>query len=129
MVKMLKPAVKTLESRVRRIQVASWRAAGASSTERGYDHRWRKERAEYLRLHPACVMCEAEGKVRAANVVDHVVPHRGDMALFWDKTNWQSLCRPHHDSHKQRMERELESGSEPGPAVKPRRRGGSFGMA
>jgi 5-methylcytosine-specific restriction protein A len=38
------------------------------------------------------------GVVRAANVVDHIVPHKGDQALFWDKNNWQSLCKPHHDA-------------------------------
>lgn len=26
------------------------------------------------------------------------------MTLFWDKTNWQSLCKPHHGSDKQREE-------------------------
>jgi len=31
-------------------------------------------------------------------VVDHIVPHRGDRALFWDTSNWQPLCKPHHDA-------------------------------
>lgn len=107
---MLRPRVATIGSKIPKTQSASWRPTGASSTERGYDHRWRKERAEYLRLNPLCVMCEAEGRIKAATVVDHKIPHRGDMVLFWDKTNWQSLCKPHHDSHKQRIERELETG-------------------
>lgn len=110
MVKMLRPRVATIGSKIPKTQVASWRAAGASSSERGYDHRWRKERNEYLRLNPLCVMCDAEGRIKAATVVDHKIPHRGDMVLFWDKSNWQSLCKKHHDSHKQRIERELESG-------------------
>lgn len=33
----------------------------------------------------------------AATIVDHKVPHKGDKALFWDSTNWQSLCKPCHD--------------------------------
>lgn len=32
-----------------------------------------------------------------ASVVDHVIPHRGDKALFWDSDNWQPLCKPCHD--------------------------------
>lgn len=110
MVKMLRPRVATVGSRIPRQQSASWRAPDASPADRGYDHRWRKEREAYLRLHPLCVMCEARGLVKAATVVDHIKPHRGDMVLFWDKTNWQSLCKTDHDSHKQRIERGLESG-------------------
>ena len=34
----------------------------------------------------------------AANVVDHIKPHRGDSALFWNTENWQSLCDKCHNS-------------------------------
>lgn len=27
-----------------------------------------------------------------AEVVDHKIPHKGDMKLFWDESNWQPLC-------------------------------------
>ncbi|MGI6721758.1 MAG: HNH endonuclease [Anaerovoracaceae bacterium] len=27
-----------------------------------------------------------------------MVPHRGDQKLFWDRSNWQSLCKSCHDS-------------------------------
>lgn len=33
-----------------------------------------------------------------AEVVDHIVPHRGDGKLFWDEGNWQALCKNCHDS-------------------------------
>lgn len=33
-----------------------------------------------------------------ATVVDHIVPHRGDWALFVDESNLQSLCKRHHDA-------------------------------
>lgn len=26
-------------------------------------------------------------------------------SLFWDKTNWQALCKRCHDSYKQRLEK------------------------
>ncbi|WP_349253802.1 HNH endonuclease signature motif containing protein [Bradyrhizobium sp. CB2312] len=42
---------------------------------------------------------------KPAVVVDHIKPHRGDRALFWDKGNWQPLCTHHHNSTKQRLER------------------------
>jgi 5-methylcytosine-specific restriction protein A len=37
-------------------------------------------------------------------VVDHIIPHKGDMKLFWDTKNWSALCKWHHDSVKQREE-------------------------
>lgn len=76
-----------------------------SSHERGYNHRWRKARETYLSAHPLCVECGKHGRVAAASVVDHIAPHRNDQALFWDRANWQALCKPCHDSHKQRAER------------------------
>ena len=38
-----------------------------------------------------------EGRYRKATVVDHIIPHRGDDALFWDQSNWQALCKKCHD--------------------------------
>lgn len=35
--------------------------------------------------------------MRLATVVDHVIPHRGDMELFWDSDNWQSMHKQCHD--------------------------------
>ena len=75
-----------------------------SSRERGYTVAWQKARAAYLAQHPLCVFCEREGVVTAAVVVDHVDPHRGDHEMFWDQDNWQSLCKRHHDSTKQRQD-------------------------
>lgn len=68
-----------------------------TSHERGYDSQWRKARAGYLRSHPLCVTCDRGGLITPATVVDHVVPHKGDKVLFWDKNNWQSLCKTCHD--------------------------------
>lgn len=49
--------------------------------QRGYDSRWSKARAAYLRAHPLCVMCERHGRTTAATVVDHIEPHRLGQAL------------------------------------------------
>ena len=77
-----------------------------SARERGYDSRWRKARAQYLAAHPLCAVCSAQGVTTAAAVVDHIRPHRGDMGLFWDRLNWQPLCRRCHDVWKQSAERQ-----------------------
>jgi 5-methylcytosine-specific restriction protein A len=76
-----------------------------NSYRRGYNKRWQAARLEYLCQHPLCVMCKKMGKLRAATVVDHILPHHGDMVLFWDVGNWQSLCSFHHNSTKQSHEK------------------------
>jgi 5-methylcytosine-specific restriction endonuclease McrA len=76
-----------------------------SARQRGYDTRWDKARRTYLASHPWCAKCAEQGKRTAATVVDHIKPHRGDQALFWDRANWQGLCKGHHDRTKQREEK------------------------
>jgi 5-methylcytosine-specific restriction protein A len=90
-----------------------------TAAERGYDSRWTKARAYYLRKHPLCVYCQREGRISAANVVDHKINHKlkdaidssdagriaQARALFWSSDNWQSLCKPCHDSTKQTEDR------------------------
>lgn len=68
-----------------------------SRHEAGYDSRWVRARRGYLAKHPLCRHCEADGISEPATVVDHVVPHKGDRRLFWDVSNWQPLCKRHHD--------------------------------
>jgi 5-methylcytosine-specific restriction endonuclease McrA len=75
-----------------------------SAASRGYGSRWRRFRASFLASHPLCVMCLASGRTTQASVVDHIVPHRGDMALFWQPGNHQALCKEHHDSAKKAEE-------------------------
>jgi 5-methylcytosine-specific restriction protein A len=81
-----------------------------SSRERGYTSKWQKARAAYLAQHPLCVFCERERVLTPATVVDHIVAHCGDPEKFWEQSNWQSLCKRHHDSTKQREEKMLREG-------------------
>lgn len=85
----------------------SWRTDRRKTTERGYGWEWQKARAQYLQEHPLCEMCQAlkPPRITAATVVDHRIPHRGDQRLFWDRSNWQPLCKPHHDGAKQSIEK------------------------
>jgi 5-methylcytosine-specific restriction protein A len=73
-----------------------------TASQRGYNHEWRKARVQWLKVYPTCTHAGCSAK---ATTVDHITPHKGDDKLFWDKTNWQSLCTTHHVRHKQRLER------------------------
>lgn len=70
-----------------------------------YGRKWRAARASYLKLNPLCVEHKKQGLIVAATVVDHIIPHRMNMELFWNKNNWQSLCAQCHSRHKQRLEK------------------------
>lgn len=59
---------------------------------------WIDGRAVFLAIHPLCAECQKHGCLAAATVVDHIVPHRGDPALFYNQDNWQTLCKPCHDA-------------------------------
>lgn len=50
-----------------------------------------------MRSHSLCEHCIKVDRITAATIVDHIVPHKGDMVLFWDHDNWQALCKPCHD--------------------------------
>ena len=67
-----------------------------SASERGYTSRWRRVAKSFLQKHPLCAECERKGVIRMATCVDHIVPHHGDSALFWDSSNWQPLCQECH---------------------------------
>ena len=64
-----------------------------SAAKRGYGADWRKARRLFLKDNPFCVKCPRESKV-----VDHIEPHRGDMVLFWMRSNWQALCERCHNA-------------------------------
>lgn len=62
-----------------------------------YDARWQKIRQLWLIDHPLCAECERQGRLEAGNVVDHIIPHKGDKELFYSQSNLQTLCKRHHD--------------------------------
>lgn len=116
---MLKPRLQMLTTvRIPTLGTSGWRTSGMTTAERGYGARWQRARKRHLQAHPLCVMCQAQGRVTAATVVDHKEPHRGDDRLFWDETNWQSLCAHHHSSTKQRQENGGASVAPPGGGSK-----------
>ncbi len=69
-----------------------------SASSRGYNRQWQKASKAFLQAHPLCEICKAKGRYTKATVVDHIIPHRGNRELFWDRSNWQSLCKSCHDT-------------------------------
>jgi 5-methylcytosine-specific restriction protein A len=76
-----------------------------SAAQRLYDGAWQRASKSFLRAHPLCAYCALDGRTVAAGLVDHLYPHRGDRALFWERRNWVSSCKPCHDGFKQSVER------------------------
>lgn len=85
----LKPAIPMVGSRIAMLD----RRPGATERTRG--SAWMKTRERWLRAHPLCCQCEAEGRTTLAEEVDHITP-------LWKggpdtSENLQSLCREHHN--------------------------------
>lgn len=68
-----------------------------SAYKRGYNRAWQKASKSYLLHNPFCVRCLEAGTHSKSEVVDHIKPHKGNQQLFWDKSNWQPLCKRCHD--------------------------------
>jgi 5-methylcytosine-specific restriction enzyme A len=96
----LKSSLATVPSRLQTMTPGSWRAGKQGSTARGYTYEWQQASKAFLHAHPLC-QCpdcmEGEKRVTAATVVDHHIPHRGDMTLFWDRSNWRAMAKACHD--------------------------------
>lgn len=87
---------------------------------RGYGSKWKRVSAAWRKKEGGyCAYCEKRGFLIPAEVVDHIIPHRLTEAklsgnkeairkaekLFWDRKNWQRLCKDCHDSVKQKEEK------------------------
>jgi len=83
-----------------RARKAAADAKRPTAAQRGYDGKWQRERAAYLKAYPVCSRCGAP-----ATVVNHITPHRGDRKLFWRRANWEPVCAPCHNGPIQSTER------------------------
>lgn len=57
---------------------------------------WKTLRAGQLLAEPFCRECAKKEYRIIATEVDHVAPHKGDPARFYDRGNLQSLCHRCH---------------------------------
>ena len=81
-----------------------------------YSKRWNRTSKLFREYNPWCVACGAlaAGTIKDENgrevplgVVDHIVPHRGDVILFWDQSNWQTLCSTCHNRKSARERQQM----------------------
>lgn len=53
--------------------------------------RWAKLSRSWRQSHPLCEECKRKGIIKAAQCVDHIIPHP-ICSDFFDTSNLQSLC-------------------------------------
>ena len=82
---------------LRKMAAAEHDERRGTAADRGYDARWVKLRRLHLQGEPLCRRCAAQGRVTAADLVDHIVPIAEGGAVL-DEDNLQSLCRRCHDA-------------------------------
>lgn len=89
--------------------------------ERGYGSKWQEARVGFLAKHRFCECSEHRGLPNApfATVVDHHIPHKGDKARFWDRSNWRALSTACHNKKTATQDggfgRKCKVGNEIGP--------------
>ena len=89
--KMLKSTIKMLDTR--RVKTINPNR-NPYAVERVRGRAWMETRAKWLRAHPLCCMCQAEGYITVATELDHITP-LADGGTD-DESNYQSLCNEHH---------------------------------
>lgn len=85
----LKPRLATLNTfRAMAQPVEVERLRGRAAVDR---------RTRWLTAHPLCVECDKVGRVKAGDVVDHIIPlWKGGVDDY--EANGQTLCHAHHDA-------------------------------
>lgn len=63
--------------------------------------KWRRLREAHVLDEPCCRYCMRAEEIMPVEVVDHIKPHKGDLTLFYDPDNLQSLCNLCHSKLKQ----------------------------
>jgi 5-methylcytosine-specific restriction endonuclease McrA len=75
--------------------------SGSGQYHHLYKHSaYRRRRRLYIKHNPLCVRCKEKGISVPATIVDHVVPHKGDLTLLL-RGELQSLCDNCHSAGKQ----------------------------
>lgn len=70
------------------------RSTRAADWHKLYTRAWDRASKAFLSENPLCAdPLEEHGPLVPATCTDHIIPHRGDVDLFWDSDNWRPLCR------------------------------------
>lgn len=75
-----------------------------SSTERGYDWKWRQFALRYLSENPLCRDCDGNGKVTPATDVHHIKKLVDYPEYKFDEDWLLGLCSDCHDSRTRKGE-------------------------
>ncbi len=70
-----------------------------SAYRRGYDKRWERFRAVYLRKYPLCADCLKAGRLISATEVHHIQKLAKHPEMKYDEDNLMALC---HQCHSKR---------------------------
>ncbi len=62
---------------------------------------WRAMRQRALSDNPLCMCCKFYGYLKPSVDVDHIRPWRGQLDLFYDMSNLQTLCQQCHSKKTQ----------------------------
>ena len=66
--------------------------------------RWKGKHGLRDRVRREEPFCSVPGCDRLTDHIDHVVPHRGDERLFFDRSNLSGICAVHHSEKTARGE-------------------------
>ena len=66
---------------------------GRYKRDRLYDSRWNRYRVIFLNINKQCYVCG-----EPANIIDHIVAHKGDRVKFEAVNNHMPICKTCHDT-------------------------------
>jgi len=75
--------------------------------------RWRRFRGWYLRNHPLCELCEREGRLTPAQMVDHIIELK-DGGDRLSEENAQALCWKCHNVKTAAEQKRRKNHQQPG---------------
>ena len=96
------------------VEYDRWRG---SASDRGYDATWRKTRNAFMAANPICRICLDAGRVRVADMVDHIVPVKIAPDGLLDPDGLQSLCNACHQTKTRADEKRWPSLKRPAPGA------------
>jgi 5-methylcytosine-specific restriction endonuclease McrA len=73
-----------------------------------HTNRWTRLSRAFRATHPLCEMCKANGIVKPATCVDHIVPWPICQDDFYNRSNLQALCEDCNHEKGQRDKKRIQ---------------------